>query len=131
MADEDAWMVREGEPMYHRLRIYDQAGRIGDETWNLVSAWDVSAKDAVGKPLVRAADSIAANLAEGSGRGTHPELLRFARTARGSLCETQHWVLRPKQRKLLETRTAEELEASLESLLKQVNAFISKMARKP
>lgn len=130
MEDQDAWIVEEGEAMYRRLRIYDQAGRIGDEVWSLVSMWDYFAKDTIGKQLVRAADSIAANLAEGSGRGTNPEILRFARIARGSLCETQHWVTRASQRKRIEPQTAEKLETSLESLLIQVNAFISRMSKK-
>ncbi|HIK06547.1 MAG TPA: four helix bundle protein [Trichormus sp. M33_DOE_039] len=36
--------------------------------WNIVKKWDNFAKDTVGKPIVRAADSICANLAEGRGR---------------------------------------------------------------
>ncbi len=131
MGNENTWMVEESGALYHRLRIYDRAGRIGDEVWRLVSTWDFFAKDTIGKQLVRAADSIAANLAEGSGRGTNPEILRFARIARGSLCETQHWISRAKKRKLVENQIANELENSLESLLKQVNAFISKMSQKP
>lgn len=130
MDDNEQWIVEEDRPMYQNLRIYEQASRTGDEIWDIVSAWSIFAQDTLGKQIVRAVDSIAANLAEGSGRGTNPEILRFARIARGSLCETQHWITRAKRRNLLVPRKAEDLEIALESLLKQVNAYISKMSKK-
>jgi len=131
MNDDTEWTVEEDGPMYQRLRIYERASRIGDEIWALVSTWSSFAKDTLGKQLVRATDSIAANLAEGSGRGTNAELLRSARMARGSLCETQHCISRAKRRRMLESQQADELESNLQALLKQVNAFISKMSAKP
>jgi four helix bundle protein len=39
----------------------------------IVSTWNWFAKDTLGKQLVKAADSIAGNIAEGSGRGTAKE----------------------------------------------------------
>jgi len=42
---------------------------LADEVWAAVSSWDRFAKDTAGKQIVRAADSIGANIAEGTGRG--------------------------------------------------------------
>jgi four helix bundle protein len=50
------------------LRIYNLANDIGDEIWNIVDSWDYFQKDTLGKQLVRSADSISANIAEGYGR---------------------------------------------------------------
>jgi four helix bundle protein len=47
---------------------YQLAMKIGDEVWKLTDSWDHWKKDTIGKQLVRAVDSIAANIAEGYGR---------------------------------------------------------------
>jgi four helix bundle protein len=52
---------------FENLRIYQLSERLADRVWESVSLWDGFAKDTVGKQLVRAADSIGANIAEGSG----------------------------------------------------------------
>ena len=63
--------------------------------------WDAFARDTVGKQLVKAADSIGANIAEGTGRGSYQDNRRFIRIARGSLYETRHWLRRAYKRNLL------------------------------
>jgi len=45
----------------------------------MVVSWNNFDKDTYGKQLVRAADSIGANIAEGSGRGTPKDNKRFIR----------------------------------------------------
>jgi four helix bundle protein len=46
----------------------------------------------MGLQLVRAADSVAANIAEAHGRATLADQRRLLHIARGSLLETEHWV---------------------------------------
>jgi four helix bundle protein len=82
------------------------------------------AKDTVGKQLVRAADSIGANIAEGSGRGTDPEIRRFLRVARGSLYETQHWLRRAYRRKLLSEKQVNDLLPLVRELTPKLNAYL-------
>lgn len=55
---------------FENLRVYQLAEQLSDEIWSIVCAWNNLAKDTVGKQIIRAADSIGANIAEGSGRGT-------------------------------------------------------------
>ena len=50
---------------FEELRVYRLAETIADEIWTIVLKWNYLAKDTVGKQLVRAADSIGANIAEG------------------------------------------------------------------
>lgn len=52
------------------LKVYQLAEKLADEVWGIVRKWDLFAKDTVGKQLVRAVDSIGANIAEGTGRGS-------------------------------------------------------------
>ncbi len=86
---------------FEKLRVYRLSENLADQIWNIVLGWDYLASDTVGKQLVRAADSVGANIAEGSGRGTFPENRRFVRIARGSLHETQHWLRRAYKRNCL------------------------------
>jgi four helix bundle protein len=45
------------------LEVYNLSEQFGDEVWFMVAKWDFFAKDTVGKQLVRAADSVGANIA--------------------------------------------------------------------
>jgi four helix bundle protein len=79
---------------FENLRIYQLSEKLADGIWDLVIGWDGFSRDTVGKQLVRAADSVGANISEGSGRGSSQDYRRFLRIARGSLCETLHWLRR-------------------------------------
>src|SRR5437879_13922790 len=89
---------------FESLRVYRLSEKLADEIWDLVIGWDIFARDTVGRQLVHAADSVGANIAEGTGRGSYQDNRRFVRTARGSLKETQHFLRRALRRKLIEER---------------------------
>ena len=50
------------------LEVYKVAVEIGELVWEVVQQWNYFEKDTLGKQLIRAADSIALNIAEGYGR---------------------------------------------------------------
>ena len=66
---------------FEKLEVYRLAERLPDAIWDVVQGWNRLAQDTVGKQLIRAADSIGANIAEGVGRGTYQENRRFVRIA--------------------------------------------------
>jgi four helix bundle protein len=70
------------------LQIYQLSIEIGEKIWQIVESWGYFEKDTVGKQLVRAADSIAANISEGYGRFHYQENKHFCYYSRGSLQET-------------------------------------------
>jgi len=109
---------------FEKLQVYQLSEKLADNVWNIVTAWDSFAKDTVGKQIVRSADSIGANIAEGSGRGSHQDNRRFVRMARGSLYETIHWLRRSYIRKLLSQAEVKELRAFIEELSPKLNAFL-------
>src|SRR5215471_21589097 len=93
---------------FEKLRVYQLSEELADRVWEVALKWNLFARDTVGRQLVRAADSIGANIAEGSGRGTYVDNRRFVRIARGSLNETQLWLRRAYERRLL---TAKEISS--------------------
>ena len=112
------------ETKFENLRVYQMSETLVDEIWNIVISWDNFAKNTVGKQIVRAADSVGANIAEGEGRGTHLDNKRFARIARGSLQETQHWLRRAYKRNLLTGAQIEKLKPLIENLSPSLNAYL-------
>ena len=86
---------------FEELRVYQLSETLAGEIWTIVTRWDDFAKSTIGRQLARAADSIGANIAEGSGRGTYKDNQRFVKIARRALYETRHWLRRAFHRKLI------------------------------
>jgi four helix bundle protein len=98
--------------------------------WQIGKRWDWFARDTVGKQMVRAGDSIGANIAEGFGRGSYQDNRRFIRIARGSLYETRHWLRRAFRRGLLTKKEIEQLKPLVDNLGPQLNAYLNSIGRK-
>jgi four helix bundle protein len=117
-----------GVNAFEELRVYQQSEELADTIWDIVLAWDILSKDTVGKQMIRSADSIGANIAEGHGRGSYAENRRFVRISRGSLYETRHWLRRAYRRKLLTTEQIERLKNLVTNLGPQLNAYLRSIA---
>lgn len=109
---------------FENLQIYKLSEKLSDQLWKIVLRWELLARDTVGKQLVRAADSIGANIAEGSGRGTDPEIRRFLRMARASLYETKHWLRRAYRRRLLSDKQVNVVRPLVDELTPKLNAYL-------
>ena len=47
---------------FENLKVYQLSEVLADEIWNVVMGWDRFARDTVGGQIVRAADSVGANI---------------------------------------------------------------------
>ncbi len=109
---------------FEKLEIYQLAEKLADEIWFIVEKWRYFEKDTVGKQIVRSADSIGANIAEGNGRFNYKDNQRFLRIARGSLNETRHWLRRAYIRNLLTKEQIEKLKPIIEKLTLKLNGYL-------
>lgn len=107
-----------------KLEIYQLSFSLGENIWELVVKWQWFAKETTGKQLVRSADSIAANIAEGHGRYSFKERTHHAIIARGSLRETQCWLQKCLYRGLVEQTVYEVLKQDMDVLLLKLNRYI-------
>src|ERR1035437_2758599 len=109
---------------FENLEIYKLSENLAVDVWNIVLEWNCLEQDTVGKQLIRSADSIGANIAEGSGRGTDPDYRSFLKIARGSLYETRHWLRRAFKRKLLSEIQIATLTPTIKMITRKLNAYI-------
>jgi four helix bundle protein len=82
------------------LEVYTKAMSLGQRVYDDVSLWAPFDRWTLGNQLVRASDSIAANIAEAYGRHTSRERRRFLHIARGSARETECLLVKASQRSL-------------------------------
>lgn len=106
------------------LSIYQLSDSFSDKVWNEVVKWDFFPKKTLGDQFVRAADSIAANIAEGYGRYFFGEYVMFLYFARGSLYECKLWLEKARKRSLINDKLYKELKETLEILAVEMNKVI-------
>ncbi len=116
---------------FQDLQVYQLAERLANEIWTIVNDWNGFTKDTVGKQIVRSADSIGANIAEGVGRGSFQDNRRFIRIARGSLNETQHWLRQAYIRHLLTDEQVDTLKSIIDELAPKLNAYLKSIGDHP
>lgn len=113
------------------LEVYKFAEEFSDEIWSIVSTWDFFKKDTIGKQIVRSADSISANIAEGYGRFFYKESKQFYYYARGSIQETKSWLSKCHRRSIVDEETCKQLIRKAELLFHKLNSYIKFIANSP
>jgi four helix bundle protein len=106
------------------LEVYKVAMEIGEEVWAVVEQWDRFQKEAIGSQFCEAADSIAANIAEGHGRFHYKENRNFCFYARGSLLETKTWLKKSHNRNLVDATTFSRITGLLSRCHLMLNKYI-------
>jgi four helix bundle protein len=107
------------------FRVYNLAMELGEEVWNIVETWGYFERDTLGKQLVRAADSIAANLSEGLGRYHFKEIKNFGYYSRGSIFETKTWLAKAGNRRLVKPEQLKTIVDKIELIGKMLNKYIN------
>jgi len=108
-----------------QMEVFRRFVEIADWAWHAVSKWPEFARDTVGKQLVRAADSVGANLVEGDGRRTDRDAAHFFVMARASARETRYWLQRAATRRLISEQEAETRIATLITATQLLNRLIA------
>ncbi|MBD1927501.1 four helix bundle protein [Trichocoleus sp. FACHB-90] len=116
-----------GRPNFENLQVYQLSEKLADEIWQIIGKWNSFAKDTIGKQIVRSADSIGANIAEGEGRYNYQDNRPFVKIARGSLDETIHWLRRAYKRNLLTDEQINTLKPIIDELLPKLNAYLKSL----
>jgi four helix bundle protein len=118
-----------GKSRLEDLEVYKLSLAMSDRIWNLVVQWDNFSRNNIGGQLIRAIDSVGANISEGYGRGSKVDNARFVKIARGSLFESKHWLNVSHRRKLLSDKEFKEILDEIESLLPRLSAYINYLTK--
>jgi four helix bundle protein len=112
-----------------RFKLIEIADQVSDLIWFEVNKWDSFNKETIGRQLVRAVDSISANLSEAYGRFSFPERKRFTFYARGSLCETINWTNKAIRRGLIEVEQGTIILNKLTEVSYKINYYIRSLKK--
>lgn len=106
------------------IEAYKTSFHLSNTVWDIVMTWNHFAQDTVGKQFVKAADSISANIAEGFGRYTKKDKIRFYRISQGSIQESLDWNEKCKVRNLISKEQYRTIFDQLQRLPKLINQLI-------
>ena len=106
------------------ISSYKFAFSLSNYIWNIIIGWDYVAKDTIGKQFVRAMDSVSANIAEGFGRYSKKDKVKFYRYSYGSIQEALDWNEKARARKLLTEDQYKKIFLELKKMPADINSLI-------
>jgi four helix bundle protein len=110
-------------PVYN-LEVYQLSEKLSDIVWFAYDNWDYKSKQTLGLQIIRSADSIAINIAEGYGRYSGADRKRFYIIARGSFEETKGWLRKAIRRNIISKEDEKSVTELILVLGPKLNAFI-------
>ena len=112
------------------LKVYNDAVNLSNMIWRICIKWDYFAKKTIGDQLVRSIDSVSANIAEGYGRDSIKDNLRFCFYARGSIEEPKDWLFKSQYRNLINPDQYKEIYSETEKVSKELWRYIQSLRKK-
>jgi len=109
------------------LEIYRLSLGLSETEWQIYQNLPKTFRFDIGSQLLRAVDSIGANIAEGYGRFHYKESMKFYYNVRGSLWESKHWILLLYRRDFIEKELYLALLEKIEILGKKLNNCIGRL----
>ncbi|TXB64645.1 four helix bundle protein [Vicingus serpentipes] len=112
------------------LKLYQECLDFEDKIWKIVNAWEGFNKDTIGVDFVKDADAISGNIAAGYGRYNFKDKKHYCYISRGFLLKTKGWLLKAKERGMIEAAESDELVENVEKIHRMLNAYIRSIGRK-
>jgi four helix bundle protein len=113
-----------GPESVFNLRIWQEGMVIVKESYALTYGWPKEEMFGLTAQVRRAAVSIPSNLAEGRGRGTNPEMARFAQIALGSIYELDTLFRIACDLGYMDSNASLIMQDRLSNLSRQISSFI-------
>lgn len=115
---------------FEDLEVYQLSIQFTRDIYKIVKTLPFSEKFNIANQLIRAAASIGANIAEGFGRNSTKEFVKFLYIARGSLLETRHFLILAKELDYIEETDFARLRTKNDNLGVKLNNLIKSLSKK-
>jgi len=116
---------------YRDLLVWQRAMLIAERTYLLSRSFPRDEKFGLTSQARRAAASVAANIAEGYGRGTRPSYASFVRIAQGSLKELETHLILAERVGVAKAGSTDALLADADELGRMLRSLLNKLSPKP
>ena len=111
------------------LLVYQLSMDLAEKVWSIIFRWSYFENDTIGKQLIKAVDSVSANLSEGFGRYYYKENKQFCYYSRGSLFETKTWMRKAFNRNLLDEKEYLTIINELDRIGIKINNYINAIGK--
>jgi four helix bundle protein len=115
---------------FEDLEIWRLSHSLVLEIYRIVKSFPKSENYILTKQIIRSAQSIPANIAEGMGRYSKNELVQFLIIARGSVEETKYHLILARDLEYIDSNTFENMQSNYTLLGKKINSLISSIKKK-
>jgi len=103
------------------LKIWQLSHQLTIQIYKLTATFPRSELFGITSQIRRSSSSISANIAEGFGRKGSKEFIQFLFQAKGSLLETQNFIILARDLKFLDSYTSTDLLSKYTQLTKMIN----------
>jgi four helix bundle protein len=114
-----------GYQNFEDLEVWKEARILKNEIAELVKKFPIDEKFRLVDQLIRSSRSVGTQIAEGHGRRTNPDRIRFCVIARGSLSETLNHLIDGFDEKLITEDTLNNYRLQITKIEKMLNGYIS------
>jgi four helix bundle protein len=114
---------------FHKLSVWQKSHELTLKIYRARAEFPRAEQFGLTSQLRRAASSIAANIAEGCGRDTDPELARYCGIALGSASEVEYHLLLSRDLDYLDAKKHAELTTGVDEIKRMLASLIQRLRR--
>lgn len=115
---------------FEELEVWKKARQLKIEIWELVKSLPTEGKFRLTDQLIRSSRSVSTQIAEGHGRQTFPDRIRFCVIARGALSETLNHLIHALDEKYINEDQLIFFRNKITEVEKLLNGYISWLEKK-
>lgn len=114
---------------FREIKVWEKAHLLTLEIYKATASFPTEERYGLTSQLRRSSASIAANIAEGFGRGGNAELARFLHIGMGSASEVEYHILLAKDLNLLSKKIYDDLNGRVVEVKRMLASLLMKVRR--